>query len=65
MKSYSSREVISRLRKDGWYLMAIVGSHHHSKHPIKKGKATVKHPQRDIPPKTLRAIEEQSGLLFR
>ncbi|MDR1689222.1 MAG: type II toxin-antitoxin system HicA family toxin [Clostridiales bacterium] len=65
MKSYSSREVITMLRADGWYLVSIEGSHHHFNHPVKKGKTTVKHPCKDIPPKTLRSIEKQSGLLFR
>jgi len=63
-KSYSSREIIAKLQADGWVLMAIQGSHHHFKHPTKKGKTTVKHPCKDIPPKTLRSIENQSGLSF-
>ena len=65
MKSYSSREVIAKLQDDGWYPMSIQGSHHHFKHPDKKGKTTVKHPCKDIPPKTLRSIEQQSGLSFK
>ena len=65
LKSYSSREVISKLQDDGWQLITIEGSHHHLKHPLKKGKVTVKHPVKDIPPKTLRSIEMQSGILFR
>ena len=65
MKSYSSREIIAALNKDGWYLQSIEGSHHHFKHPTKLGKVTVKHLCKDIPPKTLRSIEKQSGLLFR
>lgn len=65
MKSYSSREVISKLQADGWYLVNVVGSHHQFKHPVKKGRTTVKHPDKDIPPKTLRMIEKQSGLKFR
>ena len=65
MKSYSSREVISKLTEDGWYLITIEGSHHHFKHKTKKGKTTVKHPCQDIPPKTVRAIGKQSGLLFK
>ena len=64
MKSYSSREVIAILRSDGWLLVATEGSHHHFKHPDKKGKVTVKHPCKDIPPKTLRSIAIQSGLQF-
>lgn len=64
MKSYSSREVIAMLKADGWYLMNIEGSHHQFKHPTKKGKVTVKHPQKDMPPKTLKSIALQSGLQF-
>ena len=65
MKSYSSREVIKLLQKDGWYEVNIVGSHHQYKHPFKKGRVTVKHPDKDIPRKTLDSIEMQSGLRFR
>ncbi len=65
MKSYSSREVIQMLKADGWYLLTTEGSHHHYKHPVKKGKVTIKHPCKDIPPKTLKNIESQSGLSFR
>lgn len=65
MKSYSSREVIKILEEDGWYLVNTVGSHHQFKHPTKKGRVTVKHPDKDIPPKTLRSIEKQSGLRFK
>ena len=65
MKSYSSREVIRQLLEDGWYEVAVVGSHHQYKHPTKPGRVTVKHPCKDIPPATLRSIERQSGLSFR
>jgi predicted RNA binding protein YcfA (HicA-like mRNA interferase family) len=59
-----SRTVIKQLKADGWYLVDTVGSHHQFKHPQKKGKTTVKHPQKDIPIKTLKSIERQSGLKF-
>lgn len=65
MKSYSSREVIKILMSDGWYEVHITGSHHQYKHPTKKGRVTVKHPDKDIPRKTLDTIENQSGLRFR
>lgn len=65
MKSWSSREVIKALEADGWVLIKTVGSHHHYKHSTKPGKVTVKHPCKDIPPKTLKSIEQQSGLSFR
>lgn len=65
MKSYSSREVLKMLKADGWYEVNCVGSHHQFKHPTKKGRVTLKHPDKDIPRKTLDSIERQSGLLFR
>lgn len=65
MKTYSSREVIKLLERDGWYLVAVVGSHHQYKHPTKKGRTTIKHPDKDIPIKTLKSIEKQSGLNFK
>ena len=64
MKSYSSREVMKMLKKDGWYLVCAQGSHHQFKHPDKPGRVTVKHPDKDIPAKTIRSIERQSGLRF-
>ncbi len=65
MKSYSSREVIKILKADEWYLVDITGSHHQFKHPSKQGRITVRHPDKDIPRKTLDSIERQSGLTFR
>lgn len=64
MKSYSSREVIAMLEADGWVLKTIRGSHHNYVHPARKGKVTIKHPCKDIPPKTLKSIAIQSGLSF-
>ena len=49
---------------DGWYKVDSTGSHQQFKHPQKRGRVTVKHPDKDIPPKTLRSIETQSGLRF-
>ena len=53
------------LKADGWYLYEVERSHHQFKHPVKKGKVTVKHPNKDIPPKTLKRISQQSGLTFK
>lgn len=57
-----SSEIIKILERDGWCWMKTVGSHHHFKHPTKPGKVTVKHPQKDVPPKTLDSIMKQAGL---
>ena len=65
MKSYSSKEIIAILKKDGWYKVNTSGtSHQQFKHPTKKGRVTVKHPCKDIPLPTLKSIENQSGLTF-
>ena len=46
------------------YEVNVVGSHHQYKHPTKKGRTTIKQPDKDIPLPTLKRIEEQSGLKF-
>jgi len=45
----SSTDVIRLLTDDGWYLYNVKGSHHHFKHPTKKGKVTVPHPKKKPP----------------
>jgi len=61
----SSREVIKRLKADGWYETGHEGSHVQFKHPVKPGRVTVPHPKRDIPIGTLRSIEKQAGINLR
>jgi predicted RNA binding protein YcfA (HicA-like mRNA interferase family) len=57
----TSKDVIKRLEREGWYLARVKGSHHQFKHPNKPGRVTVKHPDSDIPVGTLRSIERQAG----
>ncbi len=57
----TSRDVISRLKKDGWVLVHVRGSHYQFKHPTKPGRVTVPHPKRDLPVGTLRSIFKQAG----
>ena len=38
------------------------GSHHHYKHPVKKGLVTVPHPKRTLPVGTIKNIMKQAGL---
>jgi predicted RNA binding protein YcfA (HicA-like mRNA interferase family) len=56
------REIIRLLERDGWRLHSVKGSHHHFKHPVKKGKVTVPFHTRDLPPSTLASILKQAGL---
>ena len=58
----NSRDVIRAIEADGWVRITQKGSHVQFKHPTKLGRVTVPHPKRDIPIKTLRSIERQSGL---
>jgi predicted RNA binding protein YcfA (HicA-like mRNA interferase family) len=51
------------LERDGWFLVAAVGSHRQFKHPEKPGKVTVPHPRRVLAPKTIKSILRQAGLL--
>lgn len=50
--SISSREVIRKIKADGWFEVAQVGSHKKFRHPTKPGIVTVKHPIKDYKPKT-------------
>jgi predicted RNA binding protein YcfA (HicA-like mRNA interferase family) len=58
----SSRQVIKRLKADGWYEVARRGSQVQLKHPVKPGRVTVPHPKRDLPAGTLRSIARQAGI---
>ncbi|QHW36643.1 type II toxin-antitoxin system HicA family toxin [Staphylococcus ursi] len=58
-----SKEVIKKIEQGGWYLVRVVGSHHHFKHPTRKGKVTVPHPKKDLPRGTECSILKQAGLL--
>ena len=60
-----SRDVISKLKADGWEEVAQAGSHKQFKHPTKPGRVTVPHPKKDLKPGTLRSIERQSGVRLR
>lgn len=57
----SSREIMVKLKADGWEVVQIRGSHHQFKHPTKAGRVTVPHPKRDLPIGTVRSIYRQAG----
>ena len=52
------------LKANGWYEVGAVGSHHHFKHPTKSGKATIPHPNKNLPGNTVRGIGKQTGIKF-
>jgi predicted RNA binding protein YcfA (HicA-like mRNA interferase family) len=60
-----SRDLMKRLKADGWFQVAQQGDHVQFKHPTKPGRITVPHPVKDIPAGTLGSIKRQSGLTLR
>ena len=55
-------EILAMLKDDGWYLVAIRGSHRQFKHPHKSGRVTVPgKPSDDVAPGTKNSIFKQAG----
>lgn len=59
----TSRDLMRKLKADGWYLVAVKGSHHQFKHDTKKGRVTIPHPKKDLDQRTVKSIFKQAGLL--
>ena len=63
--SMNSRQIIKRLKQDGWTHVRTTGDHHHFTHDTKPGIVTVTHPKKNLPIGTMKSIEKQSGLKLR
>ncbi|GMQ87535.1 MAG: type II toxin-antitoxin system HicA family toxin [Gammaproteobacteria bacterium] len=57
-----SAELIRELKKAGWYLVRVRGSHHQFTHPGKRYTITVPHPKKDLGKGLIRAIRKQADL---
>ncbi len=57
------REIEKVIKKDGWYEVRQVGSHHQYKHPTKKGLVTIPEHSGDIKKGTADSILKQAGLM--
>ncbi|WP_246009194.1 type II toxin-antitoxin system HicA family toxin [Vreelandella nanhaiensis] len=57
-----SRALIKELKKDGWELVRVNGSHHHFRHPTKPGTVTVPHPKKDLKIGLVKGIRKSAGL---
>ena len=57
------RDLIRKLKADGWTLLRVRGSHHHFTHPTRPGVVTVAYDQEgdEIPNGTLSSIFKQAG----
>lgn len=56
------KELLKVLKKDGWYVDRIRGSHYMLKHTSKVGRVTVPVHKEDLKPKTLHTILKQAGI---
>lgn len=57
------RDVIKLIEQDGWFVVAMRGSHRQFKHPTKSGRVTIAgHPGDDISPGTFNSIRKQAQL---
>ena len=57
----NSGRLIRMLEEDGWMHVATKGSHRQFKHPSKRGRVTVPHPNKDMPRGTVASIYRQAG----
>ena len=59
------RDVLARLRHDGWVLARVKGSHHIFRHPNKPGTVTLAYHRHEdeVPIGTLRSVKKQAGWL--
>ena len=56
-----SREIIARLKAEGFELVSVRGSHHKFRNAIMGKTVIVTHPRKDIPVGTARSIYSQAG----
>jgi len=57
----NSKDIVKRLKKEGWYRSGGQGSHQKFKHIEKQGHVVVPHPKKDLPEGTVRNIFKQAG----
>jgi predicted RNA binding protein YcfA (HicA-like mRNA interferase family) len=56
-----SRDILRRLKDDGFELVSIRGSHHKFVQPLTRRVVILTHPKKDLPLGTVRAIYKQAG----
>ena len=58
-----SKKILARLKREGWIVDRIKGSHHQLKHPNRKKIITLSHPTKSLPTGTARQIHKTAGWL--
>ena len=56
-----SRDIVARLKRDGFELVSVRGAHHKFAHRRSRRVVIVPHPRKDIPPGTVSSIYRQAG----
>jgi predicted RNA binding protein YcfA (HicA-like mRNA interferase family) len=59
----NSRKILARLKREGWFVVSIEGSHRKLAHPVHKHKIVLVHPKKDLPTGTARQIHKAAGWL--
>jgi predicted RNA binding protein YcfA (HicA-like mRNA interferase family) len=57
----NSRDIMQRLKDDGWILDRVRGSHHVFKNPKSGAIIVLPHPRKDLGSGLVRAIYRQAG----
>ena len=57
----NSRDIKSRLERDGWRLERVSGSHHVFKHRQRRDTIVLPHPKKDLGMGLVQAIYRQAG----
>jgi predicted RNA binding protein YcfA (HicA-like mRNA interferase family) len=56
-----SRDIVTRLERDGFELVSVRGSHHKFIHRQRRLRVIVAHPRKDLPIGTVRSIYKDAG----
>jgi predicted RNA binding protein YcfA (HicA-like mRNA interferase family) len=62
MRIVKSADVIRELRRSGWVLDRVRGSHHVFKHPDRPDHLVVPHPKKALGKGLIAAIRKQAGI---
>lgn len=65
MPNEATSELIRRLRREAWQLVATERDLHHFRHPTKRARITLPHVRAEIPVATLRSLYRQAGWTWR
>lgn len=61
IKYVNSKQLIRKLKAEGWVNVGGKGDHEKFKHAEKQGHVVIPHPRKDLPVGTLRNIYRQAG----